>query len=652
MKSSFASGALSYQYEPLQSSRHIRLLRLRGQLANWRLRSHELINVHLDHAPTFCAISYRWDTEKGSGYVSIGNKVLRVTLSCKAAMIYFSKMTPGRFIWIDAVCINQADVEEKNTQVALMRNIYQSAHSTTVWLGEALPDHEFALNLHAALRSDVFDINNMELAKREDPNHPLYPSRETNDEVKRPYHDDWRKVPDTLELVLQRSWFGRVWMIQEVALGQRIVVCCANALFEWNQLVEATRRLAAAQGPNRKALFDLPLKIMEARDHHQRHTFSFYQILQLGRSFDASDPRDKIYGMLGLSEDFANAIGPPDYNKPAAEVWSNMACMYLERYSLRGLSMLTSAIDLLNLQEALPEYMDDEHRDEPIPTWLEGLERVPARRIPDRRTIFEQKFSWVPNLDFPTLEWPMNDAIDGSNGHLQLGETELQIDCDKLHILGVIVSTITIVPYGNTSGNNRQMWWAWDKWMELAGWLDMTQRPVRHPEHPDAWFKYFTGESMKLVFWKTIFCDVNNEIEDDDSLCRWHNWFCCELWMNLLMMDSRFLIERDTDEQQLGKRTTSVALVRNATRHKKFFQAENVVGIGPLGIQEEDKVVMLYGYKYPFVARTKSPPKRWFTPWRKAKAEYQLVGPCYVHAIWDWDKYHDKKLEWEDLTFV
>jgi hypothetical protein len=652
MKTSFPSGHLLYRYEPLQSSRYIRLLKLRGQAAKWRQRSHELINVHLDHAPTFCAISYRWDAEKGFGYISIGSKVLRVTLSCKASINYFSKMMPGQFIWIDAVCINQSDIKERNTQVTLMRNIYQSAYSTAVWLGEALPDHEFALNLYAALRSGIFDINNMETEKREDPFHPFHPRRETDEGVKQPYHNDCRKVPVTLELVLQRSWFGRVWMIQEVALAQRIVVCCANALIEWSQLVEATRRLATAQGPNRKALFDLPLKIMEARDHYQQHTFGFHQILPLSRSFDASDPRDKIYGMLGLSEDFANAIGPPDYNKPVADVWLNMASIYLKRYSLGGLSMLTSAIDLLNMQEALSEYMDEEHREEAIPTWLEGLDRVPARRNSEGQTYFQQRPSWVPNLDFPLLEWPMNDAIDSSNDHLHLGKTELQIDYNKLHILGAIVSTITIVAYGNTSGNNRQMWWAWDKWMELAGWLDMTQRQVRHPEHPDTWFKYFTGESMLLVFWKTILCDVNNEIEDDDSLGWWHNWFCCELWMNLLMMDSRFLITRDTDQQQLGKRTTSTALVRNATRHKKFFQAEDIIGIGPLGIQEKDKIVMLHGYKYPFVARPKSPSTQWLIPWRKAKAEYHLVGPCFVHAIWDWDKYHDKKLEWGDLTFI
>ena len=56
---------------------------------------------------------------------------------------------------------------------------------------------------------------------------------------------------------------------------------------------------------------------------------------------------------------------------------------------------------------------------------------------------------------------------------------------------------------------------------------------------------------MEFVFWKTIFCDVNNEINEieDDSLGCWNSWFCSELWINLLMMDSRFLIERGTDEQ-------------------------------------------------------------------------------------------------------
>jgi hypothetical protein len=646
----FATPNRTYQYRTLQSSRHIRLLKLRGHLVDGGIEPHELVSIHLDHAPAYIALSYRWDAENGFGLVSIGNKLLKVTLACKAAMIHFSKMTPGTFIWIDAVCINQTDVKEKNEQIALMRSIYQTAYSTAIWLGEALPDLDFECNLHAALKTGVFDMNNMELAKREDPNHPLHPRRALDNDLKRPYHEDWKNVPSTLELVLQRSWFGRVWMIQEAALSQRLFVCCANALLEWDQVVEATRRLAAAQGPNRKALFDLPLRIMDARDQYQRGSFSFCQILQLSRSFEASDPRDKIYGMLGLSEEFANAIGPPDYHNSAAAVWSKMACVYLSKYSLRGLSMLASAIDLENMQEPLPEYMDAEHRDEPIPSWLEGLNRVSVPKKSNGFTALHHEPSWVPNLNFPALEWPMNEKIDDAEHFPQTGELELRVDGEKLHVQGAFLSTITIVPYGNTSGNNRQMWWAWDKWMEVAGWLDMTQRSARHPEHPHDQFKYFTGESMRLVFWKTIFCDMKNEIENDESLHWWHDWFCCELWMNLLMLDSRFLLGRDADEQELGRRTTSVALVRNATRHKKFFQAEDVVGIGPLGIQEGDKIIMLHGYRYPFVVRPKLQSQRWIIPWRKEKTEYELIGPCYIHAVWEWDEYHDKKLEWEHLT--
>lgn len=650
MKRPFPSRDLLHQYEPLPSYRHIRLLKLRSQATYRRQRSHELINVHLDHAPAFVAISYRWESEKGFGYISIGAKILRVTLSCKALLAYFSKTMPGYFIWIDAICINQANIDERNAQVVLMRDIYQSAYSTAVWLGEALPDCEFALNLYAGLKSGIFDENNMEIEKQDDPNHPLHPRREKGNEAKLPYHADFKNVYKTLGLVLQRSWFGRVWIIQEVALSRQIFVCCANAQFEWDQLVEATRKLATAQGPNRKELFDLPLKIMDARDHYQQHSFSFQQILQLSRAFDASDPRDKVYGMLGLSEDFAKAIGPPDYNKDAAEVWSSMADAYLETYSLGGLSVLTSATNLLDMQEALPEYMDEDNRQEPVPTWLEGLDRVATRKISVGRTYSQQMPSWVPNLDFPALEWPMNEAGTIPNSHAHTGKNGLQIENKKLHVLGAIVSTITTVPYGNTSGNNRQMWWAWDNWMKLVD--DVTQRQPHHPERQNTVVKYFTGESTLLVFWKTIFCDVDNEIEDDDSLNWWHSWFYCELWMNLIMMDSRFLINRDAEQQRLGRRTTSTALVRNATRHKKFFGAEGIFGIGPLNIREKDKIVMLHGYKYPFVARPKESSKLSWISWRKEKEEYRLVGPCYVHGIWDWDKYHDEKLEWEGLTFV
>jgi hypothetical protein len=178
MGGSFPSQSQLYRFEQLQSPRHIRLLRLRQQGTDRGLRSHELTSVDIDHKPAFSAVSYRWHAEKDLGYVSIGNKVLRVTLACREAVTHFSKSRPGSLVWNDALCINHLDIKEKNNQVALKRNIYQLAHSTIVWLGKPLPDLGFAINFHAALRSGVFDVNNTETAKREDPNHALHLTRE------------------------------------------------------------------------------------------------------------------------------------------------------------------------------------------------------------------------------------------------------------------------------------------------------------------------------------------------------------------------------------------------------------------------------------------------------------------------------------------
>lgn len=48
-------------------------------------------------------------------------------------------------LWADAICINQADAEEKRSQVEIMRDIYVSAHQTWVWLGLPAADSDEAM---------------------------------------------------------------------------------------------------------------------------------------------------------------------------------------------------------------------------------------------------------------------------------------------------------------------------------------------------------------------------------------------------------------------------------------------------------------------------------------------------------------------------
>jgi len=184
------------------------------------------------------------------------------------------------------------------------------------------------------------------------------------------------------------------------------------------------------------------------------------------------------------------------------------------------------------------------------------------------------------------------------------GEVYQAMDENRLRIKATIVDTVSRVSKGKTGGNNRQMWLAWNDWLEECGSLDHTLRRFRHPEEPNTQYKYWTEEPMQLVFWKIMLCDVNNELKDGNELRLWHDWFCRELRMNLLLWDSRLLAGRDDEESQIGEVTVSVGLVRNRTRHKVLFDTEKFfTGLGPSGIREGDVIAFFSGYNVPFILR-------------------------------------------------
>jgi len=374
MANSFPRPERIYQYRPLAGARYIRLLRLRSYSRRSSLRNYELIEVLLDKAPPYSALSYRWDSEGGFGYILVEQKLVKVTLNCKLALKTLSGWCE-ELIWIDQVCIDQCSIPERNSQVAMMADVYKQAKETIVWLGGNLSDRNFSLNLHVGVRSGAFGVNNMITQQYSDPRHPLGGNTKTAEDLEQYDHDLYR-IGNVLEEVLQRGWFGRVWMIQEVSLAKQIAVYCTNASMSWDDLVQATRSLSAAQGSSRRALFHVPLDLMDVRDHYQSGSVTFSELIKLARDYEASDPRDKIYGLLGLSQEFAKMIGQPDYNKSIQEVWTNASSALLSKLSIKALLDLTSAIDLSSLPEELPPHPEDDY----IPQYLTEMDRFNVRQ--------------------------------------------------------------------------------------------------------------------------------------------------------------------------------------------------------------------------------------------------------------------------------
>jgi len=132
-----------YRYSLLPNPKtYIRLLKLTAE-GEEIVGSLEVFPV--SEAPLFCALSYAWGTDPPTTLFMCDSGRLSVTEHLLSGMkrIRCANSTP--WIWIDAICINQTDNEEKADQIPLMEKIYSIAEHVLVWLGEATEDTEHAL---------------------------------------------------------------------------------------------------------------------------------------------------------------------------------------------------------------------------------------------------------------------------------------------------------------------------------------------------------------------------------------------------------------------------------------------------------------------------------------------------------------------------
>lgn len=126
-----------YRYRQLKQDRDIRILELRPA-DNFDDPLHLSLNeVSLeDHdRHRFEAVSYVWGAKQGDQEVLCDDGIVRVTSNCESLLRHLRLKTQTRHLWVDALCINQSSTSDKNHQVPLMGDIFESAERVIIWLG-------------------------------------------------------------------------------------------------------------------------------------------------------------------------------------------------------------------------------------------------------------------------------------------------------------------------------------------------------------------------------------------------------------------------------------------------------------------------------------------------------------------------------------
>ncbi|KAK0745587.1 heterokaryon incompatibility, partial [Schizothecium vesticola] len=161
-------------------------------------RSPDPIRCNLQATPLarsvkYECLSYCWGDTKNVVIILCNGVSLPVTANLMGALQALRQEDKPRRVWVDAICINQGSIPERNQQVAVMRDIYRNATRTVVWLGYEADDSNAAL----AIVPDLLTVRNT-FGHRGDSSTPVEQARQA------------------FLTLLQRPWFSRVWIVQEV----------------------------------------------------------------------------------------------------------------------------------------------------------------------------------------------------------------------------------------------------------------------------------------------------------------------------------------------------------------------------------------------------------------------------------------------------
>jgi hypothetical protein len=280
-----------YQYRRLNYTlgQEIRLIELLPGIPSDNIRCN-IIHVNLDDDPKFEAVSYTWATEDGDDTLSRhiyapGGTTIRVTVNCLSTLRQLRKVSNPRLLWIDAVCIDQTNPSERNHQVRMMTQIYSNAVSVRICIDDLELEHY----------GPLFEW-------LQNPNSRTEPA-----------------VPNLEDLISLR-YFQRVWVIQEVALARTAYLHVNDGELLFSSAI--MRYIQSKHRAEGVLSWDTSFKVKA----------DLLTCLRAGMSGQCTDPKDKVYAVLGLMEPVARSLIPINYSLKVEELYAHVAIAIIKIY--------------------------------------------------------------------------------------------------------------------------------------------------------------------------------------------------------------------------------------------------------------------------------------------------------------------------------
>jgi hypothetical protein len=305
------SALSSFNHQPLpDASSYIRVIRiLPTSTAQWIKLRIEAVSLQSDYK----CLSYVWGADAESNTILINDQVFMICDSLHAFLLEALRRNPQgtNALWIDAISINQTDIDEKNVQVALMGQIYQNANRVIAWLGhgdeamlKAFKYVKQRVNTGGyALERRVGDWNSAAFAERD----------QAIAEMSK--HGRRKTFWDVFDVLASATYFSRVWIVQEIILARELVLWYGSTGIASRSLEDLCAYIMNTPGPGQDQILSNN-KIMQSPlgwVFHRRITAAaglarapFASTFRRLAGHGCQNTADKVYGLKALDEDLAD----------------------------------------------------------------------------------------------------------------------------------------------------------------------------------------------------------------------------------------------------------------------------------------------------------------------------------------------------------
>lgn len=629
----------AYIYQPLGPGQ-IRLLRLTSS-SSQELRG-ELCHTSLEQNPSsFAALSYTWGDPVFPHSLLIGDSYLPITGNLKDALVHIQRRTKRcqkrpRLLWVDALCINQADILEKNAQIALMSSLYVKAKTVYVWLG--IPDNDEHVRAATAKmkyfyrRSIYANKSTIKMRPFWWPSKPRIPENpnlilgfDSNDKTIFDVEGSetymaWAGIKE----IWQKPWWHRAWILQESTVTEddrhwwfgigvfpiwaklprfKVLFLCGDHSVHWLGITLGilvadylqtmplldTKFFAGEQEPARNVL-SLRLQRKSLED------LTILELLQRFRRSECSNPRDKVYSLLGLANSASSPRITPDYKKPVFDVYLDIM-----KHNLDGphpnLDFLGYAMKLDTPRRPLSAEVSCTTWPTWLPNWDDPLQIKPFPKMlyrftPNTKRSLMLLTSYDQSVKTKT---PVGKAYNAS---LDI-KTRASISNNRLHLQGILIDTVSdLCSYHTISWDQRRA--------KLTEWKTQLNS------------KYGIEETYDSALARMQVADIRYGPYGSYPIGRGNA-------VNNALLGKP--TARLTPEETTAKQGMTIALSWATSYRQMCLTEKEKLALVPWSAQKGDKICVLLGGQVLYVLRPVAGTSR--------RNIFEYIGECYVHGLMD-----------------